>query len=227
MLEIYNCDRFASIVACSLTLKCSKSLTLIHSRWSWLISVWRDRYSSYRWLPWQRSACTSTFINLTWNLFGPRILYWMSWCLSIIIPTITNTLSVKICWTILRKEVGLAKRAWYLTIVQNTSNCWSKISNTIHIWNMYGPLKVYIIESGGTMESVALKSSSTLEIDTKYQCMKSFNITFFSKQDLPSGSAWPLTGSWCLAKSNKPCCSDEDDGVCGTICNCPRFVNWC
>nr|XP_039261946.1 uncharacterized protein LOC120338079 [Styela clava] len=49
---------------------------------------------------------------------------------------------------------------------------------------------------------------------------------FNNVQTKPRGNAWAApAGSWCDSKSNKPCCSDIDDGQCGSICDCPNCVD--
>ncbi|XP_077973097.1 uncharacterized protein LOC120338065 isoform X1 [Styela clava] len=49
---------------------------------------------------------------------------------------------------------------------------------------------------------------------------------FNNVQSKPEGNAWAApAGSWCDAKSEKPCCSDIYDGQCGNICDCSSCVD--
>nr|XP_039261007.1 uncharacterized protein LOC120337315 [Styela clava] len=49
---------------------------------------------------------------------------------------------------------------------------------------------------------------------------------FSNVQTKPKGNAWAApAGSWCDAKSERPCCSDMNDGSCGSICDCPNCVD--
>ncbi|XP_039260999.2 uncharacterized protein LOC120337307 [Styela clava] len=49
---------------------------------------------------------------------------------------------------------------------------------------------------------------------------------FTNVQTKPKGNAWEApVGGWCDAKSERPCCSDINDGDCGSICDCPNCVD--